>query len=69
MLSRKNAPGDVAARLTSSNHPIESAAVSQQWPVEDVEITSLEIEQDSDQGSDPYNRTGQFCVVEISKDQ
>ena len=69
MLIRKNAPGDVAARLTSSQGPIEPAAVSQRRLDQEVEITSLEIEQDADQGSDPYNRTGQFCVLEISKDE
>lgn len=27
-----------------------------------VEVTSLELDTDDDVGSDPYNRTGQFCV-------
>ena len=69
MLIRKNASSDEAAALTPGKLPVEPAAVMQQRLVQEVEITSLEIEQDQDQGCDPYNRTGQFCIVEISKDE
>lgn len=68
MLIRKNASSDEAAALAAGKLPVEPAAVMQQRLVQKVEITSLEIEQDPDQGSDPYNRTGQFCIVEKSKD-
>lgn len=69
MLNRKHATSDEAARLSPGKIPIEPEAVVQHRFVQDVEITSLEIEKDPDRGSDPYNRTGQFCVVEISKDR
>ena len=69
MLIRKNASSDEAAALAPGKLPAEPAAVMQQRLVQEVEITSLEIEQDPDQGSDPYNRTGQFCIVEKSKDE
>jgi hypothetical protein len=68
MLIRKNASSDEAVPLAPGKLPVEPAAVMQQRLVQEVEITSLEIEQDPDQGSDPYNRTGQFCIVEKSKD-
>ncbi len=32
-----------------------------------VEVTSLELDIDDDAGSDPYNRTGQFCVPVFDK--
>ena len=46
---------------------------SMQDPVEvktasEVEVMSLEIEDDFDAGSDPYNRTGSFVVIEIPED-
>ncbi len=69
MLNRKHATIDETARLSPGEIPIEPEAVAQHRFVQEVEITSLEIEKDPDRGSDPYNRTGQFCVVEISKDR
>ena len=35
---------------------------------QDVEVISLEIDEDFDLGGDPYNRTGTHCVIEIRKD-
>ena len=32
-----------------------------------VEVTSLELDIEDDAGSDPYNRTGQFCVPTFDK--
>ncbi len=32
-----------------------------------IEVTSLELDIDDDSGSDPYNRTGQFCVPKFDK--
>ena len=69
MLNRKCATNYKAATLSLSELPIEPEAIVRQRLVQEVEITSLEIEKDPDRGSDPYNRTGQFCVVKISKDQ
>ena len=69
MLIRKSASCNVPVQFAPRKLPVEAAAVEEQPPAQEVEITSLEIEQDPDQGSDPYNRTGQYCVVEIPKDE
>ena len=69
MLTRKYVTNDEAARMSAGELPIEPEAIVGQQLVQEVEITSLEIESDPDRGSDPYNRTGQFCVVKISKNQ
>lgn len=45
--------------------PVDTDA--EQEPTPQVEITSLEIEVDPEIGCDPYNSTGQFCVVELKK--
>lgn len=34
----------------------------------DVEIVSLQIEEDPDAGGDPYNRTGSFVVIKTPED-
>lgn len=34
-------------------------------PVQDVQVVSLEIEEADDFGTDPYNRTGSFCVPDF----
>ena len=36
-------------------------------PPSAVEVTSLELDVNDDIGSDPYNRTGQFCVPAFDK--
>ncbi len=36
-------------------------------PVQQVEVTSLQIDHDYDLDCDPYNRTGQFIVVGTKK--
>jgi len=33
-------------------------------PAKPLELVALEL-QDEDLGGDPYNRTGQFCVIEV----
>lgn len=34
----------------------------------DVKVLSLSIDENDDPGSDPYNRTGSFCVPEFQDD-
>jgi hypothetical protein len=34
-------------------------------PQQQIELLTLELEEDS--GGDPYNRTGQFCLAELKK--
>ena len=37
-------------------------------PPRGVEVLSLEIDEDFDLGSDPYNRTGSHCIIKIDDD-
>jgi hypothetical protein len=39
--------------------------VDNETPVKGVRMLSLEIEENL--GGDPYNRTGQFCLLDIKK--
>lgn len=36
-------------------------------PVRQLEITAFELESDPENGCDPYNSTGQFCLEELKK--
>ena len=36
-------------------------------PLRDVKLVSLEID-DNDYGTDPYNRTGSFCVTDFDEE-
>ena len=69
MLSRKFAPLSTPFRLSEAQLPVDSEVAEQQRLLSQIEVTSLQIEQDPDVGSDPYNRTGQFCVVDIVKNK
>ena len=46
-------------------HESQQAGVDNQTPVKGVPMLSLEIEENL--GGDPYNRTGQFCLLDIKK--
>ena len=37
-------------------------------PTKDVKVMSLEIAEADDFGTDPYNRTGSFCVPDFDND-
>lgn len=43
------------------------AATTERPPAPRVDVVSLAIDTDEDPGSDPYNRTGQFCKPEIDE--
>lgn len=36
-------------------------------PAKDIQVIALSIDEDDDFGSDPYNRTGSHCVLEIDE--
>lgn len=55
-------------RAEPHKKPVDPADSSAQRVLQQVEIKSLEIADDYDGGGDPYNRTGQFCVVKLNKD-
>lgn len=46
----------------------ESAVLGESKPVQDVKIVSLEIDEADDFGTDPYNRTGSFCVPDFEEE-
>ena len=43
------------------SRPDDTASMPQQQ----IDLLTLELEEDS--GGDPYNRTGQFCLAELKK--
>ena len=66
-----------ARKITNSGSPehretrkfrIDPTNESAQRPLQNIELTSLEIEQDQNADCDPYNSTGQFCVVNARRD-
>lgn len=69
MLIQKDTPIANVGRLSDAQLPVDPVVAEQQRLVSKVEVTSLEIEQDPDSGSDPYNCTGQYCIVDIVKDR
>ena len=69
MLIQKVTPIIESGRLSDAQLPVDPDVAEQQRLVSEVEVTSLQIEQDPDAGSDPYNCTGQFCVADIVKDR
>jgi len=68
MLIRKVTPIAAPVRPTELRLPV-NAAIPEQRQFNQVEVTSLQIEQEPDAGSDPYNCTGQFCIVGKVKDK
>ena len=43
--------------------------VLEETPVKGVKLLALEIDEDFDLGSDPYNRTGSHCVIKLDRDE
>lgn len=37
-------------------------------PVLNVDVLALEIDDDFDVGSDPYNKTGSHCIIKVPED-
>ena len=54
-----------AAWNAEEEHESQQAGVDNETPVKGVRMLSLEIEENL--GGDPYNRTGQFCLLDIKK--
>ncbi len=68
MLIRKVAPMAEPVQLSDENLAIDPSDAGQQPAADQVEVTSLQIQQDPDFGSDPYNCTGQHCIADVVKD-
>ena len=69
MLIRKVAPMAEPVQLSDVKLGLDSSLSEQQISVDQVEVTSLQIERDPNFGTDPYNCTGQHCIADIGKDQ
>ncbi len=50
---------------TGPETPVEPKDASQAGRGQGIEILSLKVADDLDAGGDPYNRTGQFCIIKI----
>ncbi len=46
----------------------DNAVLGESKPVQDVKIVSLEIDDSDNFGTDPYNRTGSFCVPDFDEE-
>lgn len=62
MSTKKTAPGKAPARLTINKLKVTEAAEVNQSAVQNVEVTSLQIDESYDVDCDPYNCTGQHLV-------
>jgi hypothetical protein len=54
-----------SAESTGQETPVESKDASQAGRGQGIEILNLKIADNPDAGGDPYNRTGQFCIIKI----
>ena len=68
MSARKMINGGSPEHRETRKFRIDPTNESAQRPLQNIEITSLEIEQDQNADCDPYNSTGQFCVVNARRD-
>jgi len=69
MLIRKVAPMAALVRLPVVNLTVDPQPTKTTRAADQVEVTSLRIEQEPNFGGDPYNCTGQHCIADIGKDQ
>ena len=56
-------PGKTPVMPTARSHGAVTGAKPQV-----PEVINLEIDEDDDFGSDPYNRTGSHCVLKVDND-
>ena len=69
MLSRKVRPFAEPVHQAEVYLCVDPQVVEQQRLVSKIEVTSLQIAENSDFDTDPYNCTGQHCIVDIVKDR
>ncbi len=68
MSTQKHGLTEGSATPTGPETGAEEKDASQAGLGSGVEILSLKIADDIDTGGDPYNRTGQFCIIKIRDD-
>jgi len=54
-------------RLSQHDLSWDSGSAQKRGPAPKIDIRSLDIEADDGVSFDPYNRTGQYCVVNAEK--
>jgi hypothetical protein len=69
MLSRKVRPFAKPVHQAEVYLQVDPELVEQQQLLSRVEVTSLQIEEDQNFDTDPYNCTGQHCVADIVKER
>lgn len=62
MSTKKTAPQKAPARLAKRNVEFSQPSAAQPSAMEDIEVTSLQIDDSYDGDCDPYNCTGQFLA-------
>ncbi len=65
MSIQKDTVGKGPATPARQEPGIDQDDASQAGAPQGVEILSLDVADDFDTGGDPYNCTGQFCVIKI----
>jgi hypothetical protein len=69
MLIRKVRPFTEPVQQAEVYLCVDPQVVEQQRLVGQIEVTSLQIAEDSSFDTDPYNCTGQHCIVDIVKER
>ena len=68
MSTQKDTVEDGQMRPAKQGLEAEQADTAVSGLRQGVELVSLEMADDPDSGGDPYNRTGQFCIIKIQDD-
>lgn len=68
MSTRKITVGESSRYGESRKFRIDQIDESAQRPLQNIEMTSLEIEPDYAADCDPYNNTGQFCLINTRRE-
>jgi hypothetical protein len=69
MLSRKVRHFAEPVQQAEVYLPVDPEVVKKQRLLIQVKVMSLQIEKDQNFGTDPYNCTGQHCIVDIVKER
>ena len=69
MLNLKPVFDNASERLSQHELPQDTGNAPKRRPGLKIDVRSVEIEANDGVSFDPYNRTGQFCVVKAEKDE
>lgn len=67
MSTPKTTDNGAAEKRAGRKFRIDDNDDAGQSPLGNIEVTQLKVEQDKDTGCDPYNSTGQFCVIDFER--